>query len=80
MANLLVRNIDEELVRALKSRAGEHGISAEAEHRQILEDALLKPKRRSLAEVLASIPNAGFDSDFERIQSDSNNRMSDVFD
>jgi hypothetical protein len=36
----------------------------------ILEQALLRPRRRSLAEVLASMPDAGKDSDFERRQDD----------
>lgn len=31
MANLIVRNIDDEIVKALKARAGEHGVSAETE-------------------------------------------------
>ena len=44
MANLLVRKLDDELVRRLKARAQAHGRSAEAEHRAILEEAL-KPKR-----------------------------------
>jgi len=39
MADLIVRNIDEAIVKALKKRASQHGISAEAEHRQILEIA-----------------------------------------
>jgi hypothetical protein len=34
MANLIVRNVDERIVRALKSRAGKHGRSAEDEHRE----------------------------------------------
>jgi len=68
MANLVVRNIDIEIVRALKSRAGRLGISAEAEHRKILELVLLKPKQKSFEEVIISIPNVGLDSDFERIQ------------
>ena len=76
MANLLVRNIDDTLVKALKARAGEHGISAEAEHRKILENALLKPMRKSFAEVLMSIPAVGTDADFERTQGD---RADDVF-
>jgi len=69
MANLLVRGVDEEIVRALKERAGLHGRSAEAEHRQILAAALVGPRRRSFAEVLGSMPEVGFDSDFERINS-----------
>jgi antitoxin FitA len=40
MATLTVRNLDEALVRALRIRAAEHGRSAEAEHRAILQQAL----------------------------------------
>ncbi len=66
MPNLLVRGVDEALVRALKERAGEHGLSAEAEHRAILVAALARPRKRPFAEVLASMPNVGVDADFER--------------
>jgi plasmid stability protein len=69
MADLLVRGIDDELVRALKERAGAHGRSAEAEHREILAAALARPRRRTFAEVLASIPEVGADADFERVDS-----------
>lgn len=68
MANLVVRNVDEEIVKALKARAGRHGISAEGEHRKILTAALLTPKKRSFAQVLASMPNVGTDADFERVE------------
>ena len=67
MADLLVRGVDEDVVRALKERAGAHGRSAEAEHREILASALVRPRRRSLAEVLARMPNLGLDEDFERL-------------
>ncbi|WP_420821518.1 FitA-like ribbon-helix-helix domain-containing protein [Pseudomaricurvus alkylphenolicus] len=40
MANLVVRNINDEVVKVLKLRAAQHGISAEAEQRRILESAL----------------------------------------
>lgn len=40
MASLIVRGLDDELVRRLKQRASQHGRSAEAEHRLILEEAL----------------------------------------
>ena len=76
MANLIVRNIDDEIVKALKAKAGKDGISAEAEHRKILETVLLKPKRKTFAEALLSIPDVGKDSDFER-QDDK--REPDVF-
>jgi antitoxin FitA len=38
--NLHVRNLDDELVARLKRRAARHGRSAEAEHREILRQAL----------------------------------------
>ena len=68
MANLIVRGIDETLVRTLKHRAARHGRSAEAEHREILASALRRPRKRHLAEVLASIPSVGHDADFARIE------------
>ena len=40
MPQLLVRDIPEALVRKLKRRAAQHGVSAEEEHRRILRDAL----------------------------------------
>jgi len=40
VATLTVRNLDDELVRALRIRAAEHGRSAEAEHREILRQVL----------------------------------------
>ena len=41
MATLTVRNLDDDLVRALRIRAAEHGRSAEAEHREILRQSLM---------------------------------------
>lgn len=67
MADLIVRNIDERVVLALKARAGKNGRSAEAEHREILAAALLKAKKKSFAEVLASMPDVGTDADFARV-------------
>jgi plasmid stability protein len=66
MANLIVRGIDEALVRALKQRAAKHGRSAEAEHREILATVLRGPRKRHLADVLAAVPNVGRDGDFTR--------------
>ena len=71
MANLIVRNVDERIVRALKSRAGKHNRSAEAEHREILAAVLLKSKAKSFSEVLASMPNVGRDADFARSDDDA---------
>jgi len=66
MANLVVRNLDQRVVDALKQRAAQHGRSAEAEHRALLEELLLRPKGKSFAEALSTIPNVGQDGDFER--------------
>lgn len=70
MAQLMVRNLPEDLVKALKQRAAKNNRSAEQEHREILQAALRRPRRRSLADVLAAIPNVGKDEDFERHQVD----------
>ena len=78
MSDLLVRGVDDALVRALKERAGVHGRSAEAEHREILAEALLRPRKRSLAEVLASIPDVGRDTDFDRLEAEG--QLPRVFD
>ena len=67
MAQLIVRNLDEDIVARLRRRAAEHGRSTEAEHREILREALVAPRRRrSLKEHLLSIPAVGRDSDFAR--------------
>jgi plasmid stability protein len=70
VAQLIVRDLPEDLVKALKQRAARRNHSMEQEHREILQSVLRGPKRRHLADVLASIPNVGEDSDFEREQSD----------
>jgi antitoxin FitA len=56
MAQLLVRNVRDDLVRKLKKRAREHGVSAEEEHRRILAESLSRPgmDKPSLAEFLLS--------------------------
>jgi antitoxin FitA len=70
MAQLMVRNLPEELVVALKRRAAKRNRSAEQEHREILKSALQGPRRKALADVLANMPNVGEDDDFARQQSD----------
>ena len=41
MAQLIVRDLDEKVVAALKARAARNGRSAEAEHRRLLEAELV---------------------------------------
>ena len=65
MAQLIVRNIDETVVEALKLRATRNGRSAEAEHREILREVLLGRSRRDLKQHLLAMPDVGEDADFE---------------
>jgi plasmid stability protein len=68
MAQLIVRDIENEVVDALKERAGRHGRSAEAEHREILRETLLRRSVEDPKEVLREMPNVGEDEDFERVR------------
>jgi len=77
MPSLVVRNLDESIINALKQRAVEHQRSTEAEHRAILAEILLKPARKSFAEAIANIPNVGCDADFQRVNDDIH--ITDVF-
>ena len=55
MAMLTVRNLPEEIHRALRVRAAQHGRSTEAEVREILAVAVKPEKRVRLGEALASL-------------------------
>ena len=68
MPQLIVRQIEERVVKKLKERAGHHGLSVEEEHRRILRAALLgkATKRPSFKEALLAMPNVGDDQDFAR--------------
>ena len=54
MPQLLVREVPLDVVEALKRRAAEHGRSAEAEHRAILEETL-RPGRADFWERAAKL-------------------------
>jgi antitoxin FitA len=71
MPSLVVRNLDESIINALKQRAVGHQRSTEAEHRAILAEILLKPQRKTFAEALATIPDVGTDADFQRVNDDT---------
>ena len=65
MGQLIVRNVGEDIVRALKRRAARHGRSAEAEHREILRTALRdEADAGSFKQFLTSMPDVGSDEDF----------------
>jgi plasmid stability protein len=56
--NLHVRNLDDDLIVRLKRRAARHGRSAEAEHREILRQALaaeIEPSFDTLAAELRKL-------------------------
>ena len=65
MAQLIVRSLDPDIVKALKVQAARHGRSAEAEHREILRIAL-RPDPTTIKDQILSIPEVGRDEDFER--------------
>ena len=68
MSQLIVRDLDERIVRELQLRAARHGRSVEAEHREILHEALLpKEARLPLKDYLLSMPPVGEDADFARL-------------
>jgi plasmid stability protein len=64
MAQLIVRNIPEDVVRALKVRAAAHGRSTEAEHRELLRAALTPGRELSFKDYLLAMPRVGEDADF----------------
>jgi antitoxin FitA len=67
MTELILRDVDEEIVATLRRRAAKKGRSVEAEHREILKEALrVKPKSGSLKQRLLNMPNLGRDEDFVR--------------
>lgn len=55
MAILTVRNVPDEVHRALRVRAAQHGRSAEAEVREILANALKPDQRLRLGDALAAL-------------------------
>ena len=67
MAQLIVRQLEEDLVRELKARATRNGRSAETEHREILRSALAdRSGGCSFKEALLAMPDVGEDADFAR--------------
>ncbi|MFM1885430.1 MAG: hypothetical protein RL026_587 [Pseudomonadota bacterium] len=55
MATLTVRNLPDEVHRALRVRAAQHGRSAEAEVREILAAAVKPEKRVRMGDALSAI-------------------------
>jgi len=53
--NLHVRNLEDDLIARLKRRAARHGRSAEAEHREILRQALAVDEEPSFDQLAAEL-------------------------
>lgn len=68
--NLHVRNLDDELIARLKRRAARHGRSTEAEHREILRQALsadVEPSFDTLAAELRKLTQRRKQTPSERL-------------
>ncbi|WP_165227014.1 FitA-like ribbon-helix-helix domain-containing protein [Aquisphaera insulae] len=70
MPAVTIRNLSEEVHRALKLRAALHGRSAEAEMRAILEDAVRPANRVRIGSALSALGrDAGLsDADLEALE------------
>ena len=55
MPSITIRKVPDEVHRALKLRAAQHGHSAEAEMRDILEKAVMPEDRRNFGSLMTSI-------------------------
>jgi plasmid stability protein len=77
---LLVRNVDEFVVKKLRRRAVLHGVSAEEEHRRILREALLLPDERqqSLMEFLLTDQGVASEVELEIDRSQSTDSHRDL--
>ena len=67
MAQLLVRDLEDAVVHALRQKAAEEGTSVEEAHRRILRLALLSKKpKKGFKEFLLEMPECGDDHVFDR--------------
>jgi antitoxin FitA len=74
--NLHVRNLDDDLIARLKRRAARHGRSAEAEHREILRQALageVEPAFNDLAAQLRKLTKRRKQTPSEVLQREGRN-------
>jgi len=62
----MARRVDDEMVRALKSRQETNGLGIEAKYRTI-PSAAEGVRRDAFIKVLTSMPNVGVDADFQRV-------------
>jgi plasmid stability protein len=71
MAQLVVRNLEEDVKARLRQRAAAHGCSLEAEVRAILREAVLRPPRPEGGlgtEIVALFRGLGLDHDIPEMR------------
>jgi plasmid stability protein len=72
MAQLIVRNLEDRIIKKLRQKAVEAGVSTEEEHRRILQRVLLGSqldRKSTLKEYLCTMPGGMDERDFERPKS-----------
>jgi plasmid stability protein len=70
MPSLAVRNLDEFIIKS-ERRGAHHHCSTGAEHWIFLAEVFLKPQRKSVAEALLSIPDVGTNTNFQRVNDET---------
>ena len=78
MAQVLIRDLDDEIKRNLKKRAQLHGISMEAEARLILANALKEKEHSSCdlgSKIIERFAQAGLDEPFPELHGQKINPM-----
>jgi plasmid stability protein len=71
MAQVVVRNIDDDVKARLKQRAAQHGWSMEEEVRQILRKAVAEPRQAAVklgSRMAARFAGAGLSSELPQLQ------------
>lgn len=68
MSAVTIRNLPDEVHRALKDRAARHGRSTEAEIREILQDAVRPAERVKVGSALAAFGHRFIGIDFQPVR------------
>ena len=80
MAQLIVRKLDEELIKQLKLRAAKHSRSVEAEHRAILQSVVMDQAPTNFKDWLLSLSDLDTELSVERDHQDKGRNVTGLFD
>ena len=80
MAQLIVRKLDNELIKRLKLRAAKHGRSVEAEHRAILQSVVMDETPVNFKDWLLALPDLDIELSIERDNKDKGRDVTRLFD